>query len=115
MKTVSVIKSNIKGYHSFKIRPCSDVDMIVDLENDNVYDPFAMAVTMPDLKDIHQKLHSKITKENKRKTKGTMCSRYCWETSWAGSSKPLQAFQKRFARQGGYQDSLLFHGYSSRK
>ena len=69
MRTVSIIKSNIKGYHSFKIRPHSAIEMDVVLEEGNSYDPFAMAVKMPMLHDIHPQLHEEVTRAEKGKDK----------------------------------------------
>lgn len=69
MKTLTIIKSNIKGYHSFKIRPHCDIEMDVVVEEDNSYDPYAMAVNMPLIQEIHPRYHDVVTREEKGKYK----------------------------------------------
>ena len=61
MRTVRVDWS-VKGYHHFKIRPHPEVTMLVEPENNNRYDPFAMKVVMPTLLHIPQVLHQEETR-----------------------------------------------------
>ena len=61
MRTVRVDWS-VKGYHHFKIRPHPEVTMLVEPENDNRYDPFAMKVVMPTLLHIPPYLHQEETR-----------------------------------------------------
>ena len=61
MRTVRVDWS-VKGYHHFKIRPHPEVTMLVEPENDNRYDPFAMKVVMPTLLHIPPVLHQEETR-----------------------------------------------------
>ena len=56
MKTVTIAKSNIKGYHFFKVCPHPDIPMKVEMEEDNIHDSNAMAIKIPSI-DIHQLLH----------------------------------------------------------
>lgn len=42
-----IVKSNIKGYHVFKIKPSLETGLFVEKENDNPYDPEAMVVKLP--------------------------------------------------------------------
>ena len=69
MKLVNVTESNIKGYHVYKVRPHPDIKMVVEKDIHNSYDPYAMLVTMPQLKDITSELHKSITKASKGKEK----------------------------------------------
>ena len=63
MKTVEV-SSSIKGYHIFKrAPPHPSVNMKVTLEEGDPYDPNALTVVMPNLKEILSRLHLRITKE----------------------------------------------------
>lgn len=52
MKTIKIIDSNIKGYHIYHIRPCTKVVMHVEPEFGNSYDPNAMLVKIPELKEL---------------------------------------------------------------
>ena len=61
LRTVRVDWS-VKGYHNFKIRPHPEVTMLVEPENDNRYDPFAMKVVMPTLLHIPPVLHQEETR-----------------------------------------------------
>ena len=56
----------IKGYHYFKVRPSSDVEMNVGVEEDNSYDPYSMIVTMPLLQNIHAELHDQVTRQKRK-------------------------------------------------
>ena len=67
MKELVIINSNIKGYYVFKIRPHQSVKMLVEKEHNNEYDPHAMVVKMPELKEIHSSIHEDVTKEAKGK------------------------------------------------
>ena len=68
MRTVRVDWS-VKGYHHFKIRPHPEVTMLVEPENDNRYDPFAMKVVMPTL--LHIPIF--IKKERAPEANGIQC------------------------------------------
>ena len=65
MKTVTTAKSNIKGYHFFKVCPHPDIPMKVEMEEDNIRDSNAMAIKMPSI-DIHELLHKEITREGNK-------------------------------------------------
>ena len=69
MKTVTISKSNIRGYNFFKVRPRPDIPMEVEMEKDNICDPNAMAIKMPSIDDIHQSLHKEITTEGNKTRK----------------------------------------------
>lgn len=69
MKFVYVTKSNIKGYHIYRVRPHPEIEMIVQKDILNSYDPHAMFVTMPQLEDIDSQLHNSITEPSKGKEK----------------------------------------------
>ena len=43
---------SIKGYHAFRTKPRSDIDLLVLPEEDNPYSPYAMKVKMPDFENI---------------------------------------------------------------
>lgn len=51
---------SIKGYHAFKVRPCSDISLIITPEEGNKYDPHAMLVKMPDT--VPDQLLEKVTR-----------------------------------------------------
>ena len=57
--------SCIKGYHIFQIKPHREIKMLVQNEDGNKYDPFAMLIRMPELINIPIKLHNNITREAK--------------------------------------------------
>ena len=65
MKLVKVTDSFIKGYHAFKIRPHPDIEMSVKKDIENLHDPSAMLVAMPQLKDIPSGLHKIVTRPPK--------------------------------------------------
>ena len=66
MRTVRIDWS-VKGYHHFKIRPHPDITMLVEREDGNRYDPFAMKVMMPTLDRIPRNLHGVVTRpQNQR-------------------------------------------------
>ena len=67
MKEISVIDSNVKGYHNFRIRPHTDIGMVVEREVENTYDPYAMLVKMPELTKIPAELHNNVTRPAKGK------------------------------------------------
>ena len=46
------ISWSIKGYHVFRIKPHSDVDLLVLPEENNPYSPYAMKVKMPEFDSI---------------------------------------------------------------
>ena len=74
MKTVTITKSNIKGYHFFKVRPHPDIPMKVEIKEDNIRDLNAMAIKMPSIDDIHLSLHKEITREgNKTRKEQRVC------------------------------------------
>ena len=73
MKTVTIAKSNIKEYHFFEVRPHPDIPLKVEMEEDNIRDPNALAIKMPSIDHIHQLLHKKITWVRKQDTKKTAC------------------------------------------
>ena len=59
------------GYHFFKVRPHPDIPMKVEMGEDNIRDPNAMAIKMPSTDDIHQSQHKEIRGGNKtRKEQG---------------------------------------------
>ena len=43
---------SIKGYHVFNIRPHPDIELIIEPEPNNPYDPYAMKVMLPSLLTI---------------------------------------------------------------
>ena len=57
--------SCIKGYHIFRIKPHLEIKMLVQNEDCNKYDPFAMLIRMPELVNIPIKLHNDITRDVK--------------------------------------------------
>lgn len=61
IRTVRIDRS-VKGYHHFKIRPHPAVTMLVEPENGNRFDPFAMKVMMPALVNIPPRLHQEVTR-----------------------------------------------------
>ena len=76
MKTVTIAKSNIKGYYFFKVCPHPDIPMKVEMEEDNLRDPNAMAIKMLSIDDIHQLLHKQITRKGS-KTRKEQRQRVC--------------------------------------
>ena len=69
MKELMIVSSNIKGYHIFKIRPHSQIEMITEKEIGNPRDPHAMIIKMSSLNEIPEKFHDDITKEKRGKEK----------------------------------------------
>ena len=65
MKTITVINSNIKAYHIFKVKPHPDIGMNVEKDVLNGYDPNAMIIKMPRIEEISLELHDSVTKEAK--------------------------------------------------
>ena len=66
MAAVVIIEnSNVKGYHSFKIKPHPLINMLVVNEIKNPKDENAMLVKMPHLDDIPYRLHQDITRKKK--------------------------------------------------
>ena len=68
MKVIHVTDSSIKGYHIFKVTPYQTIKMLVEKDKENSYDPHAMVIKVPDLKNIPVELHDRVTKEAKGKT-----------------------------------------------
>ena len=64
-KMIVLRNSCIKGYHIFQIKPHREIKMLVQNEDGNKYDPFAMLIRMPELINIPIKLHNNITREAK--------------------------------------------------
>lgn len=52
----------VKGYHNFTLRPHPAVTMLVEPENGNRFDLFAMKVMMPTLVNIPPHLHQEVTR-----------------------------------------------------
>ena len=67
MKVIRVTDSTVKGYHVFKVTPHPAIPMFVKKDEGNSYDPNAMVVKVPDLKEIPAELHDVVTKEAKGK------------------------------------------------
>ena len=65
MNICTILNSNIKGYHIFKLRPHPHIEMLVKEERMNPYDPDAMLVMMPVLDDINPDLYDEVTRERK--------------------------------------------------
>ena len=65
MNMLTIVNSNIKGYHFFKRQPRPLVEMVVKEEITNPYDADAMVVVMPSLDDIHPSLYDEITHASK--------------------------------------------------
>ena len=57
--------SCIKCYHIFQTKPHLEIKNLVENEDGNKYDPFAMLIRMPELINIPIKLHNDITKDAK--------------------------------------------------
>ena len=68
MKVIHVTDSTIKGYHIFKVTPFPTIQMLVEKGEGNSYDPHAMVIKVPDLKNIPIELHDRVIKEAKCKT-----------------------------------------------
>ena len=64
-----IVNSNIKGYHTFKIRPHPQIEMITEEEIGNPRDPHAVVIKMPSLNEISEKFHEGITKKKRGKEK----------------------------------------------
>ena len=52
MKIPHIENSSIRGYHFFKRRPHTAIEMLLEKEEDNSCDVNAMAIKMPDLIQI---------------------------------------------------------------
>ena len=61
------------GYHFFKVRPHPDIPMKVEMGEDNIRDPKAMAIKMPSTDNIHQSLHKEIRGGNKARKEQSVC------------------------------------------
>ena len=61
------------GYHFFKVRPHPDIPMKVEMGEDNIRDPKAMAIKMPSADNIHQSLHKEIRGRNKARKEQSVC------------------------------------------
>ena len=55
--------SAIKRYHIFKITPLKEMVMIVEREEENEFDPYAMVVKIPEIDYIPLEDRNKITRE----------------------------------------------------
>ena len=55
--------SAIKGYHIFKITPLIEMTMIVEREEENEFDPYAMVIKTPEIDHIPPEDRNKITRE----------------------------------------------------
>ena len=55
--------SAIKGYHIFKITPLIEMTMIVEREEENEFDPYAMVIKIPEIDHIPLEDRNKITRE----------------------------------------------------
>ena len=55
--------SAIKGSHIFKITPLIEMTMIVEREEENEFDPYAMVVKIPEMDHIPLEDRNKITRE----------------------------------------------------
>ena len=65
MAVVTIINSNIKGYHFFKNNPHRQIKMSVEKENNNRFDENTMIILMPQLTDIPVTYHCDITRRKK--------------------------------------------------
>ena len=65
------IELAIKGYQHFRIRPHPDIGLLVQPENGNWFDPFAMKVMMPPLTEIPRNLHD-IVQDRRHPTPQTV-------------------------------------------
>ena len=53
----------IKGYHIFKITQLIEMTMIVEREEENEFDPYAMVIKIPEIDHIPLEDRNKITRE----------------------------------------------------
>ena len=53
----------IKGYHIFKITQLIEMTMIVEREEENEFDPYAMVIKTPEIDHIPLEDRNKITRE----------------------------------------------------
>ena len=51
--------SAIEGYHIFKIMPLLEMTMIVEREEENEFDPYAMVVKIPEIDHIPLDIETK--------------------------------------------------------
>ena len=54
MKILHIETSSIRGYHFFKRRPHTAIEMLLEKEEDNSYDVNAMVIKMLDLTQIEK-------------------------------------------------------------
>ena len=64
---VIIVKSTIKGYHIFRGRPHSAIEMFVNKEFGNPKDSDAMTVDIPVLGNILKSYYNNITRHEKGK------------------------------------------------
>ena len=99
MKTATIAKSNIEGYHFLKIRPHPDIPMKVELEEDNIRDPNAMTIKMVSIDDIHQLLHKEIARErNKTRKEQRVCDITGEQVGWVPAN--LRKLFKQLLKDG---------------
>ena len=55
--------SAIEGYHIFKITLLIEMTMIVEREEENEFDPYAMVIKIPEIDHIPLEYRNKITRE----------------------------------------------------
>lgn len=53
---------SIKGYHVFRLRPHENIQLRVEKDNGNQYDPYAMKVMAPTLDVIPHHMHDAMTR-----------------------------------------------------
>lgn len=53
---VFIKNSSIKGYHIYKVQPHGEIELEVKVDQNNAYDPDAMAVWMPELEAVPERL-----------------------------------------------------------
>lgn len=71
---IKITNSNIKGYHIFKVRPHSDIKMLVKHEDDNKMDENAMKIVMPVIEEIAHNLREAVTrKADKKRPEQKVC------------------------------------------
>ena len=94
MKLVKVNESSIKGYHNFKIRPHPEIEMVVERDVTNIYDPHAMIIKMPELKKIPSSFYKAITKSARGKEKAQTVEEIAGETVGRVPANVCKLFNK---------------------
>ena len=61
------IQWSIKGYHHFHIRPPVGINLKVENEDNNPFDPYAVQVVVPRIEDIPLELHHHVTRHENRR------------------------------------------------